>query len=93
MKAFNYLLLLIICSTGPVILMAQSQIMGVTATHVRWDAPICTRIPGMKNRITWTTAETVPTKYYDVLRSSDGINFGYYRISCRNQPEFNNLYV
>ncbi|ULQ51559.1 T9SS type A sorting domain-containing protein [Flavihumibacter fluvii] len=29
----------------------------------------------MKNRITWTTAETVETKIYEVQRSSDGINF------------------
>ena len=75
MKLFNYLILLLICSTGPILLNAQAPIMGGTATHISWDAPICTKIPGMKNRITWTTAETVPTKYYEVLRSSDGINF------------------
>jgi len=57
------------------LLNAQTPLMGGTATHISWDAPICTKIPGMKNRITWTTAETVPTKYYEIMRSSDGINF------------------
>jgi hypothetical protein len=75
MKAINYLLLLIIFSSGPVILNAQSQTMGIKANHVKWDAPICTKIPGKKNRISWTTAQTVPTKTYEVLRSADGINF------------------
>lgn len=75
MKAFNYLIITLICLSGQLTASAQSQVLGGTATHIRWDAPICTRIPGMKNRITWTTAETVPTKYYEVLRSADGKNF------------------
>jgi hypothetical protein len=59
----------------PASMIAQTQTGTDNNYHITWAAPTCTKIPGNKNRISWTTAETVETIRYEVQRSADGIHF------------------
>jgi trimeric autotransporter adhesin len=74
MKAFTCFLS-VACYFAPALLIAQTQNSTDNNYHITWAAPKCTKIPGNKNRISWTTAETVETKFYEVQRSADGVQF------------------
>jgi hypothetical protein len=74
MKAFTCFLSAV-CCCSPALLIAQTQTSTDNNYHITWAAPTCTKISGNKNRISWTTAETVETKYYEVQRSADGNHF------------------
>ncbi|MBZ5858941.1 T9SS type A sorting domain-containing protein [Flavihumibacter profundi] len=77
LNLFTLVLVLAATKTG----LAQQQSLAgentnsITVLPIRWAAPLCTKIPGNKNRITWTVAETVDTKTFEVQRSGNGKDF------------------
>jgi hypothetical protein len=77
LNLYTLVLLLTVAKTG---LAQQETVAGentnsITVLPIRWAAPLCTKIPGNKNRITWTVAETVDTKTFEVQRSGNGKDF------------------